>query len=131
MSVEGNDKRYWVDLAYYDMETAKAMLVTKRYLYVGFMCHQASEKILKAYFVAHKATVPPRIHNLSVLAEQSGLYRQMNEEQKNLLDLLQPLNTEARYPTQKERLLQSLTPETCDGLVHQTEGFVVWTEKQL
>lgn len=30
---------YWVDLAEYDLETAKALLESKRYLYVGFMCH--------------------------------------------------------------------------------------------
>jgi len=40
-----NDKaKYWIDIADYDIETAKAMLVSKRYLYVGFMCHQAIEK---------------------------------------------------------------------------------------
>lgn len=31
---------YWLDLAEYDLETAMAMLETKRFLYVGFMCHQ-------------------------------------------------------------------------------------------
>ncbi|MDR1321409.1 MAG: HEPN domain-containing protein [Gracilibacteraceae bacterium] len=35
---------YWLELADYDFETAKAMLQTKRYLYVGFMRHQAIEK---------------------------------------------------------------------------------------
>jgi HEPN domain-containing protein len=40
---------YWVDISDYDMETAKSMLIGKRYLYVGFMCHQAVEKMLKAY----------------------------------------------------------------------------------
>jgi hypothetical protein len=30
---------YWADLSDYDLETAKAMLQTKRYLYVAFMCH--------------------------------------------------------------------------------------------
>jgi len=42
---------YWIDLAEYDIVTATAMMKTKRYLYVGFMAHQAIEKILKAYFV--------------------------------------------------------------------------------
>ncbi len=28
----------WVERSEYDMETAKAMLKAKRYLYVGFMC---------------------------------------------------------------------------------------------
>lgn len=38
--------KYWIDMSDYDFDTAKAMLETKRYLYVGFMCHQTVEKIL-------------------------------------------------------------------------------------
>lgn len=40
---------YWIEMSDYDLETANAMLLTGRYLHVGFMCHQAIEKILKAY----------------------------------------------------------------------------------
>lgn len=42
----------------YDFDTAQAMLETKRYLYVGFMCHQVIEKILKAYWTI-KLEEPP------------------------------------------------------------------------
>ena len=31
---------YWIEMSDYDLETAKAMLITGRYLYIGFMCHQ-------------------------------------------------------------------------------------------
>lgn len=35
-----NEKvNYWIDIAEYDLETAKAMFTSKRFLYVGFMCH--------------------------------------------------------------------------------------------
>ncbi len=44
------EAEYWSDLSQYDLETAQAMLETNRLLYVGFMCHQSVEKILKAYF---------------------------------------------------------------------------------
>jgi len=44
----GNKVTYWVELSDYDMKTAEAMLKSERYLYVGFMAHQAIEKILKA-----------------------------------------------------------------------------------
>lgn len=40
---------YWIDIADYDLETADAMFITKRWLYVAFMCHQAIEKTLKAF----------------------------------------------------------------------------------
>ena len=36
---------YWIELSDYDLETAEAMHKSKRYLYVGFMCHQTIEKI--------------------------------------------------------------------------------------
>jgi hypothetical protein len=33
-----NEKaQYWVELADYDLETAKVMLANRRFLYVGFM----------------------------------------------------------------------------------------------
>ena len=54
-----NDKiQYWLDLAQYDLDTAQAMLETKRYLYVGFMCHQVIEKTLKA-IISSKDIIPP------------------------------------------------------------------------
>ena len=59
---------YWIELSDYDLETAEAMLRTKRYLYVGFMCHQAIEKIFKAYFVLLKSESTPYSHSLSYLA---------------------------------------------------------------
>jgi len=39
--------RYWINISNYDVGTAEAMLQTKRYLYVGFMCHQVIEKIFE------------------------------------------------------------------------------------
>lgn len=52
---------YWLDIASYDIETAQAMLKTKRFLYVGFMCHQVIEKALKAYYWQKKRERNPNI----------------------------------------------------------------------
>ena len=41
---------YWIDLADYDIETAETLYNGGRWLYVAFMCHQAIEKTLKAYW---------------------------------------------------------------------------------
>jgi len=122
---------YWLDLAKYDMETAKAMHYSKRYLYVGFMCHQAIEKALKAYYVKAKNENPPYTHNLTLLAEKSGLYEKMTEKQKDFLDFLEPLNIEARYPTTKDKLLEILTDEKCSELLKLTEGELAWITKKL
>ena len=108
---------YWADIADYDLETANAMLVTERYLYVGFMCHQTIEKLLKAYYVRTANCASPYIHNLSRLASLSGVYEKLDENQRDLLDILEPLNIEARYPKEKNMILESLTREKCELLI--------------
>ena len=100
---------YWIEMSDYDLETADAMLVTGRYLYVGFMCHQTIEKILKAYWTKFLTEVPLKIHSLSRLAERTGLDKLLSEEQLDFIDKLEPMNIEARYPSYKERLMKSLT----------------------
>lgn len=69
-----NEKlQYWVALAEYDLETPKTMLSGSRFLYVGFMCHQTIEKILKGYFVFVKNENPPFTHNVDSLAKLSKI----------------------------------------------------------
>lgn len=121
-----NKIEYWVDLARYDLDTAKAMNESGRYLYVGFMCHQTIEKALKAFIVKHKDETPPYTHNLTILAEKSGIYEQMTESQKDFLDFLEPLNIAARYPTVKDKLLELLSSEKCRDLIKRTEGEFQW-----
>lgn len=109
--------KYWVELSDYDFYTAQAMFETKRFLYVGFMCHQVIEKMLKAYWsnVLEEPTL--KIHSLSRLAEKSGLDKEMSEEQTDFIDALEPLNIEARYPSYKERLMKTLTEDKCKELI--------------
>lgn len=109
-----NKITYWIDLSDYDLETAKAMLQSKRFLYVGFMCHQTVEKAFKALFVKQKSETAPFSHSLSYIARTGGFYELLSEEQKDFIDQIEPLNIEARYPSHKERLLKSLTYSKCD-----------------
>lgn len=55
------------------------------------------------------------IHNLSMIAKKAQLDDVMSEEQKNLIDLLEPLNIEARYPTVKDQIkkkyIQKILPK--------------------
>jgi HEPN domain-containing protein len=59
---------HWVERAQYDLETAKAMLDTARYLYVAYMCQQAVEKLLKA-IMAYQGKENMPVHNLIRLSE--------------------------------------------------------------
>lgn len=118
---------YWLDCADYDLHTAKAMLETKRFLYVGFMCHQTIEKGLKAVFVQRQPNSElPYIHSLVRLANLPGIAAAMNESQLSLLYVLNPLNIETRYPLNKEKLLRSLTESRCEDLIRKAEELLTW-----
>ena len=122
---------YWLEMSDYDFETAKAMHKTGRYLYVGFMCHQSVEKNLKAYYYASTEEVPPYIHSLSRLAEISGLLIDMSEEHLNIIDKLEPLNIESRYPSYKEMLMKSLNDSNCEELLNNTLSLLLWIKNKL
>lgn len=123
--------KYWLELSDYDFETAEAMLLSGRYLYVGFMCHQTIEKILKAYYTKTKEETAPFTHSLSNLARKADLLDDLSEEQKETIDFLEPLNIEARYPTYKERLIKSLTREKCEILISKTNVLRTWIKLKL
>lgn len=100
---------YWTNLAVDDLDSAEIMLEKKKYLQSGFYCHQTIEKILKAYYWYTSEQDPPYTHNLMKLAESGGLVELLTEERKRLMDILMPLNIEARYPDNKMALLKTLT----------------------
>ncbi|MFZ4582599.1 MAG: HEPN domain-containing protein [Paludibacter sp.] len=122
-----NDKvKYWTELSDYDYDTALAMLNTGRYLYVGFMCHQTIEKILKAYFNSKNTEPAPFTHSLTLLAKKSEIYDMFPEHFIDFIDILEPLNIEARYPSHKERLMKSLTKERCNFILDNTKELKAW-----
>jgi HEPN domain-containing protein len=123
--------KYWLELSDYDMETALAMLNSKRHLYVGFMVHQTIEKIFKAYYTFLKSETAPFSHSLSYLAKKGGFYNDFTEDQKDFIDQIEPLNIEARYPSHKERLLKSLTHEKCLEIIEQSKELQKWIKEKL
>lgn len=126
-----NDKvKYWISIAEYDFETAEAMLKTERFLYVGFMCHQTIEKLLKAVIEKERISdVPPKIHNLLRLANIANIA--LPDKYMKLISYLNPLNIEARYPSYKNNLTKILTKDRCQELLIQTREMKLWIEKEL
>ena len=122
---------YWVELSDYDLETAEGMMQIKKYLYVGFMCHQAIEKIFKAYYSKLKEETPPYVHKLIYLSKRGDFFNSLSEEQINFLLEVEPLNIEARYPEYKERLARRLTPSYCEYLIKNTKMLQQWTKERL
>ena len=127
-----NDKiTYWVELSDYDIETAEVLLASGKFLYVGFMCHQTIEKIFKAYFIRLKNETPPYSHSLSFIAKKGDFYNEFDKSQREYIDQLEPLNIETRYPLDKDRLLESLTEEKCQELLHKSKELQRWIKLKL
>jgi len=61
---------YWLDIAQYDLETANSMLSSGRWLYVVFMCQQATEKLAKGLYTLYVDDNIPRIHNIKTIVER-------------------------------------------------------------
>ena len=108
------------------------MLLTKRYLYVAFMCHQTVEKMLKAVIAGSENDVePPRIHNLVRLADLSNLSNEFLPKQKKFIETLTPMNVEARYTAYKDMIDTGLSEQKCSEFIKETEGFFVWIKQRL
>jgi HEPN domain-containing protein len=122
--------QYWKDISEYDIVTAEAMLKTGRLLYVGFMCHQAIEKILKAYYVKMIGETPPYIHDLEKLADLSGLSDILSEPQIEFLGELNPLNIESRYPKYKDEMFQIMKSKDCEDFLTKSKEFLEWTKSK-
>ena len=122
---------YWLDLADEDILAAKVLLEGKRYLHAGFFCHLIAEKALKAVVMSVTAEAPPRIHDLTRLAECGGIFDELSKEQFDLLETLNPLNIEARYPEYKEKIAKILTPQKTADILKETEVFLCWIKKRL
>ena len=120
---------YWLQIGHYDLVSAKAMLETRRFLYVGFLCHQVVEKCLKAYYWHTQKKEPPYSHNLLLLSEESGFDDLAGEEHLLFFNELMPLNIQARYPEDRELLLKSLTADKCGDLYKKTKDFYKWIKR--
>lgn len=107
------------------------MLEKEHYLYVGFMCHQSAEKMLKAIYVKKHGAVPPFIHKLDRLMELAGLGDSLTEERADLMDELTPLNIQARYPAYKEAVYELIRKEKATEILIRTGEFISWLKTSL
>ena len=87
----------WLQLAEYDYVTAKAMLKSKRYLYLAFACHQTLEKILKALYVKEKESTPPYTHNLVKLAEELAIFSKVDNKSGKFIEEMNSYYIQTRY----------------------------------
>jgi HEPN domain-containing protein len=122
---------YWLELCDEDLRAAKTLFDAKNYLWMGFICHLIAEKALKAVIASITDEVPPKIHDLKSLAKRADIADALSEDQLALLEQLNPLQIEARYPEYKANIATTLSHEKCQKIYCETEGFLCWIKQWL
>ena len=119
---------HWLDIAQYDLETAKSMLSSGRWLYVVFMCQQAVEKISKGLYTLYVDDNIPRIHNIKTIIEhfEDKLPVPIPEETSDFFDTLSAHYLNNRYPDFISKLSSQIKEAEATKILHQTEEVFSW-----
>ena len=126
-----NTVEYWLNLCDEDISVAKILLDNHKYLQSGFFCHAVVEKSLKAVIANITTEVPSKIHKLKRLALIGDIFDILSEHQLSLLDELDPLQSEARYPEYIEDTVLNLNYAYCLNILKETEEFLCWIKTKL
>ena len=120
---------YWLKSASHDMEAAETLFQNQKYDWCLFIGHLVIEKVLKAFCVREGQEVPPGIHNLLRLVENTKLL--LTEEQLTFLADLNDFNIETRYPDFKFRFYQICTREFTEVQFSKIKELYQWLLSQM
>lgn len=121
----------WLDQVHEDISAAECLLQGGHGLYVAFFCHQALEKVLKAYYLATHDDDPPYIHSHGRLLDICGLTDELPPENLRFIDFMVPMYIKARHPQQKLVAARLLDKETCLYIIDKTKELTQWIEEHL
>ncbi|MGD1001593.1 MAG: HEPN domain-containing protein [Candidatus Brocadiia bacterium] len=94
---------YWKKSSQEDLEAAKTLLEKGHFRHALFFAHLAIEKALKAHVTRKTCEVPPKIHNLTRLAEKAALPLEL--WQRDFLLAFDAHQLEGRYPDMVSALM--------------------------
>jgi HEPN domain-containing protein len=108
----------------YDIETARHLLKTKRYIYVIFMCHLSVEKMLKAILSKIQNEHPPKVHNLLHLADLCKL--EIPEKHQTIIKYLNTVSIPTRYPEDVSKMAKQFNQQVATRYFSMTKEFLKW-----
>jgi len=124
-----SDTQNWIALAEYDLETARHMLQTGRYLYVVFMCHLMLEKMLKAHVTEVTQSVPAKSHDLIYLVKKSEL--DLPPSYLDFVGLINNASIPTRYPEDLQRAIGEYPKSVARDYLQRTDEVVQWLKQAL
>lgn len=119
----------WFRQAEYDLETAKALFDSGRYIYTIFMCHLSIEKALKALFAKKFNQNPPKTHDLIYLIKKIEL--EINQDFIDYFKILNEISIPTRYPEELSKLLKEFTKERTKNILKQSRDAIIWLKTNL
>lgn len=117
---------YWRQSSDEDWEVAQELVRNGRTRHGLFFAHLALEKLLKAFVCLHTQAIPPKTHNLLLLADKTNLA--FSNDQKLFLARFDQYQIEGRYP---EMLPTAPTQEKAAQEIIAAEEFVLWLKEKL
>ncbi len=131
---------YWLEVAQYDLESAKVMFNGGRYMYVAFMSQQAIEKLAKGIYTLYTDNEAPMTHNIWNIFKQ--LKKEVNlrewlhvEEFENNLEKYKSFYAEllayyisGRYPSFKDKVSKSIDSNRAKRVLNTTLEVFAWIE---
>lgn len=121
----------WIDQVHEDISSAECLFDGGHWLYVAFLCHQAVEKVLKAYYIATNGDEAPYTHNHIRLLDVCGLTNELTDAQLRFVNLMGPMYIKARYPEEKAKVARTLDKEVCRHIIKETKQLTQWIEERL
>lgn len=120
----------WLTSARSDLETAQTIFDSGKNLHhCLFFCHLVLEKGMKAFVARTTQSLPPRIHDLELLAERASLV--LTSEMKDFFSLMNSFNLEARYPDERFRIYKKATKRYTEPLLKKTKETFEWINEEL
>ena len=116
----------WLEQVDEDILAAEALYSSGRWLYIGFLCHQAIEKLIKAYWFAMRDDGPIYLHNHFRLLEGCDLKAELNEDQRRFIEIMAPMYIAGRYPEYKSQVARMLNDKGSKYIIEKTKEFKSW-----
>lgn len=117
----------WIDTANYDLKTAEAMLKSRRYIYVVFMCHLATEKMIKAIISTETEGLPPKSHSLLYLSGKALV--QFPEDLQEFIEQLDNVSVVTRYPEDLKKLSKEFNKSMTEKVLFLTRRTLRWLRR--
>jgi HEPN domain-containing protein len=114
----------WLKSADYDLESARFMLKSDRFLYVVFLCHLTLEKTFKALVCESSPDPAPRTHDLIYLVKRTGIG--LTSQNLEFIGKINNASIPTRYPEDIQEAIKEYNREIATAYLEKTEEVVSW-----